>query len=340
MRNITSRRLGTLIAAALIAAATAIYPPSSIATDKEGMKVKAGVVVPLSGDFARYGNRIKDGILQAKTTHLDLVYDDEGCDPAKAISAYHKQTSIDRVRYFLGPWCGSPQTAMAPMIRSGRQLAIMGSSAPLGVYELSGGRMFCTQHSIEQESTFMAQTMNNMGIKRTAVIFLENQFSRAHEKAFRSAFAGQVLETYAYTSPDMATIKAITLQIRKLNLDGLYLPDAFPLMQGFMKEIRSQGMQDLKVFSVYSAQSEDVLKALGKDGEGLIYSYPDIGDKNALEYFPAMAAKILDEVISACGDDVECAIKALRTNYKFDQQGVLEGGLILKTIRQGRFERL
>lgn len=329
---------------ALLLLTTALLLIASLVTVPEAqqppLQIKTGVIVPLSGEFTRYGDRIRKGITKASPDHLKLIFDDEGCDAARAITSYHKLTSMDGVRYFLGPWCGSPQTAVAPMLRSGKQLAMLGSSAPLAVHELSGGRMFSTQHSIEQESTYLAQAMNSMGIRQTAIIFLENQFSRAHEKAFRTAFKGEVHKTFAYSTADMATIKAIVLQVRKMNLDALYLPDAFPLMQGFVKEIRSQGMQSLRIFSVYSAQSEDVLNALGKDGEGLIYSYPDIGDSNALEHFPLMAADILDKVISTCGENVDCSLAELRNNYKFDSNGVLEGALVLKTIRNGRFEKL
>ena len=48
-----------------------------------------------------------------------------------------------------------------------------------------------------------------------------------------------------------------------------------------------------------------MLKVLGDGGEGLIYSYPDIGDKEALDYFPSLAAKFLIEAIRECGEDVE-----------------------------------
>jgi len=229
---------------------------------------------------------------------------------------------------------------VAPLLKAKKQLAILGSSAPRNVFELSGGRMFSTQHSIEQESTFLAQKLSDAGLKRVAIVFLENQFSRAHEKAFRDHFRGDVAETLAYGGSDLSELKLTALRVRRLDVEALFVPDAFPLMQGLMKELAGQGLRNLKVYSVYSAQSEDVLKAMGPEGEGLIYSYPAIGSADALDYFPALAARIMKRVVAECGNDPECGLRLLRKEYKFDQYGVLEGELLLKTVSNGAFQEL
>lgn len=299
---------------------------------------RIGVILPLTGPFTKYGERIRKGLAQSELSKAELSLEDEGCDPKIAITAYKKLSELDGIQIFLGPWCGSPQTAVAPQIKAKRQLAVLGSSAPRDVFALSGGRMFSTQHTIEDESAFLARNVDRLGFKKVAIVFFDNQFSRAHEKAFRETYSGTVAETFAYTSQDVSELKSISLRIRQLGVDALYVPDAFPLMAGFMKELAQQGLNKLPVFSVYSSQSEDAVKAMGRHGEGFVYSYPDIGDQDALDYFPGLAAKMLGAAVSACSTDVECAKNYLTSHNQFDEYGVLKGGLKLKTIDQGKFQ--
>lgn len=336
-----SNRLVTILACSLCSLVLQNCQPAPLKADSAAeAAVKIGVILPLSGDFARYGAIVRKGIESIPQGNIEYIYEDEGCNAAKAITAFKKLSSTQGINYFLGPCCGSPQTAVAPLIKAGRQLAMMGGAAPREVFAASGGRMFSTQHSLEQESAFNAAEAYRLGARKVVLVFFENDFSRTHEKAFRSHFKGQVLETLAYSSNDVSTLKAVALRIKKLNPDSLYVPDALPLMQGLLKELHTIGIGDKKVFSVYSAQSNDVLKAIGQYGEGLIYSYPDIGAKDALQHFPRLAAKILAEAVTGCKESVDCAISNLHSKYKFDQYGVLEGQLKLKTVKGGSFSWL
>lgn len=302
---------------------------------------QVGVIIPLTGDFTRYGEKIRNGLEKEKSEEIKYIYEDEGCNAQKAITAYKKLSHIDNIKLFLGPWCGSPQTSVAPLLPGSKQMAILGSSAPERVYTESQGRMFSVQHSIEQESRFNAERAYEMGARKVVILFLDNDFSRAHEKAFRDEFKGEVLETLTYSTPDASALKSLALKIKKLSPDTLYIPDAFPLMHGILKELHTLHLNDLKIFSVYSAESEDVLTAISSFGEGLYYSYPVIGEQEALKYFPAKAAQIVRAVVSKCGSkDIECAISFLKSKYAFNKNGVLEGELGLKTVKDGKFKWL
>lgn len=298
---------------------------------------KIGVILPMTGEFARYGERIREGLESEKLPSVRYVYEDEGCQARVAVSAFHKLHSFDRVRVFLGPWCGSPQVAVASLVSHIGGLAILGSSAPEKVYELSSGRMLAVQPSIEMESTFNAREAYRLGARRVVVVFSENDFSRAHEAAFRATFQGEILETLVYSTPDGSALRGIAAKIKQLGLDTLYIPDASPLMHGLIKNLRTVGVTRMRLMSVYSAQSDDVLTAVGAGGEGLLFSYPDIpGD--ALHYYPRLATEVLGYAVKQCPDqDPDCMKRAIGARYSFDEHGVLPGKVRLKTVRDGKF---
>jgi ABC-type branched-subunit amino acid transport system substrate-binding protein len=303
-------------------------------------RTKVGVIAPLTGAFAQYGAKIRAAVEQsAKELPIDLIFEDEGCDPAMALRAYRRLADVEGVQLFLGPWCGSPQRVLAPQIASHRQLAILSSSAPESIYSTSKNRMFSMQYSIESESRENAKRIFELGHRRVAILFAENDFSRAHEEAFRKEFGGGVVDTLTYAPNANSDIRPLVTRLRSLDVDALYVPDAFPLMGNLLREVRGSGLGKLPVFSVYSAQSEDVLEAVGHYGEGLQYSYPDITAGDAFEEFARRAVVVLGQAMAGCEvDDIECVRNNLMTKNAFDAHGTLPGKIVQKSIRNGQFQ--
>ena len=202
-----------------------------------------GVIIPMSGSFARYGERVRTAMEQAKSPAMQFRFEDEGCNPRTAVSSFRKLSSVDNIRLFLGPWCGSPQVAVASLLANTDSLAVVGSSAPERVFTLSKGRMLAVQPSIESESTFNAEQAYQRGARRVVIVFLENDFSRAHEAAFTAGFKGEVLSTLVYSNNDGSDLRALALKVRQLNPDTLYIPDAYPLMHGLLKQLATVGLR-------------------------------------------------------------------------------------------------
>jgi ABC-type branched-subunit amino acid transport system substrate-binding protein len=298
---------------------------------------KVGIILPMTGDFDRYSEKIRAGLEIRKAPNVSYLYEDEGCDPKKAVTAYQKLSAVDGIRVFLGPWCGSPQVAVASLLRRSDGVAILGSSAPERVFELSDGRMLSVQPSIEAESRFNAREAYRLGARKVVIVFLENDFSRAHEAAFRQAFQGEVLDTLVYSTPDGSTLRGLATKIRQSNPDTVYIPDAFPLMHGLTKQLSTVGVKGVRLMSVYSAQSDDVLQAVGSTGDGLILSYPKI-EGEALHHYPQLAAEVLMHGIGECPERTsECLQRAIRRKYAFNEYGVMQGEVGLKIIKNGEF---
>jgi ABC-type branched-subunit amino acid transport system substrate-binding protein len=322
----------------LITIQVAIFMATCVAPTPSQAENKIGVILPMTGDFARYGERIREGLESERQSSMKFIYEDEGCAPRTAVTAFRKLSSVDNTKIFVGPWCGSPQVAVASQMVKIGGLAILGSSAPERVYHLSSGRMLAVQPSIETESTFNAKEAYRLGARKVAIVFFENDFSRAHESAFRSAFQGQVLDTLTYSNQDGSVLRGIATRIKQLAPDTVYIPDAFPLMHGLIKQIGSIGLGKLRFMSVYTAQSADVLTVVGSEGEGLLYSYPDISDE-ALHFYPRLAAKLLAQGLEECpSQEPDCVRGAIKKKHSFDEHGTLSGKIRLKTIKDGRFQ--
>ena len=306
--------------------------------DKE-TQVKVGVILPLTGEFESYGELVRRAVLENHDENIRYIFEDEGCEAKKALSAFRKLTEIDKVKLFIGPCCGSAQQVIAPLLKKSEALAVFPTSSSTKLFEASDNRAFSSQYSIEDESAFNAKEIYRLGYRKVLLLFVENQFSRAHEDSFREKFAGQVIETIALSTSDSSALKSAVLKIRAKNPDAVYVPDAAPFFSGFLSEMKKMGLSGKAVFSVYSVQSKNILEAEGGAADGLIYSYPDIEQNEALSYFPELGARILAANIKLCLGDTKCIRDNFERSGNFDKYGIYRSALILKQISSGKFKK-
>ena len=84
-------------------------------------EVKVGLISPLTGDVAVYGNAVKDAVTLyvdsfnasgAPVTVKLIIYDDKG-DPTEAMNAYNKLVYQDDIAVLIGPVTSSPTFGVA-----------------------------------------------------------------------------------------------------------------------------------------------------------------------------------------------------------------------------------
>jgi ABC-type branched-subunit amino acid transport system substrate-binding protein len=302
------------------------------------VEYRIGVLAPLSGNFASYGKSVREGIEKVRVPGVTWVFEDDACDPAKAVTAFKKLSSADGLSFFVGPCCGSPQKAVAPLLKGQSKLALLPSAAPVSVFGASGNRMYSAQYSLESDGAFLAGQMKARGLRKVAIVYVENEFSQAIEGGFLKAFDGEVAYSLHAPAFDVQFMKAAALALKKVDFDVLFIPDAAPLLLGFLSELKKVGVARRPAFSVYAAQMPDVITSEKENAEGLFYSYPEVPEgSDAFSYFPRLAAELLGNVVAECHGESSCVLEKFARNPKFKNEGVLAGNIVLKTIRDGQF---
>lgn len=304
-------------------------------------KYRIGVLAPLTGNFANYGKTIRQGIEAVQNPSIEWVFEDEACEPSKAVSAYKKLSSLDKISFFIGPCCGSPQKAIAPLLYNQDQVVLLPNAASSEVFDLSARKMYSVQYSLEADATFIADEMNKRGLKKVAVIYVDNDFSQTLETGFLKFFQGKLVYSMRASTFDVQNMKAAALKLKNVDFDSIFIPDAAPLLLGFLSEMNKMGIPPRPTFSVYAAQMPDVLVSEKANAESLIYSYPDVPDNvEAFGYFPSVAAKLMADTVVGCKGQYDCVAEGFMNNKKFQSDGTLRGNITLKTVRNGHFVRL
>ncbi len=90
-------------------------------------QLKVGVILPLTGEVASYGNDCKNGILFtniADSLSVEYVFEDSKGDPKTAIAAYNKLITIDKVDYVIGDMFSNTTLSLAPLAKKQKKLLV------------------------------------------------------------------------------------------------------------------------------------------------------------------------------------------------------------------------
>jgi ABC-type branched-subunit amino acid transport system substrate-binding protein len=305
-----------------------------------------GVIAPLTGPFADYGENMKAGVKAGlvaagvgTSTNISVVYADEQCDPKTAVSAYRKLVSIDGAKFIIGPGCGSPQEAIVPLLSEDGVVVVVPSAASAELSQKSGGNFFNIQYSLEDESKFNAEQIYGMGHKNVAIITYANAFSKTHHDSFVKSFKGTVVSDQVVQDENADILPYLT-KIKAAKPDAIYAPDIAFFFANATAKLKQLKMDKIPVFTTYVAELPSVIPVV----EGVTYSFPaDLDDatstsgvgKGAVYELSKQAAETLVPIMLSCGDEPLCVKGKLSSTGKFDGNGVYKRAITMKQILKG-----
>ncbi len=252
---------------------------------KEEGVLKIGATLPLSGDAAVWGNNTKDGIDLAveelnaiggiKGRTVKVIYEDTEALPAKGVNAYKKLTSIDKVEVIIDNSVSSVTLAMAPMAEKD-SVVILATGATAPKISEAGEFIFRIWNSDAYEGEFSASfAINDLGLKKVAILYINNDYGIGLEKVFNSKFnefGGEVVESQSFdqSATDMRT------QLTKISAstpDVLYLvgyPKEIPIA---LRQIKELGI-NMPLIGTVAMEDPQLIQSAGNAAEGLMYPFP------------------------------------------------------------------
>jgi len=237
---------------------------------------------------------------------------------------------VDKVEYIIGPACGSPQEAIAPLVKEKDVLVLLPSAATRSLHELSDGKMYNVQYSLEEESKYIAEKMYEMGYKKVALISYKNAFSMTHVESFKKHYKGEIVEDIVFQDAT-ADISTEVAKLRNSDIDSIFSTDmSFFFAQGITR-LEQFGI-DVPVFSQYAVE----LPAARQFVEGVTYSFPgDLGDQGAVAELAKLSAKTFLVFLDSCQNDFRCVIEEFAKSAVFDSNGIRIQPIVLKQISGG-----
>lgn len=244
--------------------------------------VKVGVMVPLTGDAAVYGESVKKAVELAKkqlqANNVEFVYEDSRCDGTQSVSAINKLISVDNVVAVIGELCSDATLPAAPIAEQNKVVMVSpASTAP--TLTQAGQYIFRTVPSDLSQGAFGAKLVSSKGYKKLAVLYVNNDYGVGFNDVLKKEFpklGGQVVASEA-ADKQAVDVKTQLTKIKAANPDALYIISNSPdTASAALKQAKELGLK-VALFGSEGLKNDDIIKAAQGGADGLIVTSVSAG---------------------------------------------------------------
>ena len=272
------KRLGKMLS---VAAAVSIMSAAAGADT-----VKVGVIGPMSGPFALYGQNFKMGIDAWVAEHgskvgdhqVEFIYRDEGTpNPGRSKALAQELLVKDKAQYLAGAYFTPDAMAIAPLLGEAKVPLVVMNAATSSITTKSP-YIVRTSFTMWQNAVPAAKVAKARGARKVAIAVSDYGPGIDAETAFRKTFEGEggtVVE--AIRMPLSTTdFGPIMQRITDSGADTIFtfLPSGPPTL-GFVKAYIDNGLKasGIKLMSTGDVVPEPDLPAIGDAGIGILSTY-------------------------------------------------------------------
>ena len=365
VKNITKWIVGIVIIAVIIIEVVLIFIP------KETKVIKIGVILPLSGKAASFGEDGQKAIdlakenINKKEEIIKVIYEDEKCDPKEAVTAY-KTLTLKGAKIIIGAFCSSSTLAIAPLAEQEKVVLITPASSADTITQ-AGDFIFRNHVFASQKEgklgEFAAQKFNTIATiydQSMEAYVLGEQFL---VEKFQEG-GGEILIRESF-SAGATDFKTELIKIKEKNPEAIFIGSLMPQSILIVKQITELGINAKIISDDALVIDKKFLDGAGNLSEGIIFSGSEFNRETNPEFWDLyterfgknptiwaaqsydslmILAKIIQEKCkggsSVCVKDELYKIK----NYPgvsglttFDENGDAQKPVVIKEIRDGKF---
>ena len=257
----------------------------------QNQTITIGSVLPMSGDFAQFGEAINQGALlavdEAKAKGIDVQYDNQD-DQSTAVGTANAANTLTSVLKVNGALTATVQEVKpAAPIFNGVGTPLLAVWDSNDFIKTAGSNIFTIGFSTEDAGKKMADyVFKNLGLKSAAVISQQDDWSQLIASSFANEFAalgGKVAfnESIQPTQKDFRTELA---KIKSIGAEATYFPFLPGSIGPFLAQAKQLGVNS--TFTTGDSMSPDEIATANGGAEGLYFTnlYSDNGAALAVKY--------------------------------------------------------
>ena len=271
----------TLGALALAAIAMAAQPAFA--------QIKIGVVGPITGQYAAFGEQMVKGATMAvdeinaaggvNGQKLQLLTGDDACDPKQATAVANKMVT-DKVVFVAGHYCSSSSIPASEIYKEGKVLQITPASTNPKLtddaFAKGNTTVFRTVGRDDiQGPTMAAYVLKNNKNAKIAIIHDKTAYGKGVADEFKKALnAGGVKEVmYEAINRGDKDFTALISKMKAAKIDLMVLGGYHPEGAAIIKQSREQGLSS-QLVGFDALATDEFAKLGGSATNGVLMSFP------------------------------------------------------------------
>lgn len=263
--------------------------PSGTAPPGAASVFKIGLISPMTGSVANFGPDYQKAAQMAAAEvnaaggvngqNVQLVMEDTGCDPAKAVPALNKMISADHINALVGGLCSGETLAMAPIFNQNQIVAISPGATNPTLSTKGGAYFFRMSPSDSFQGKMMAgYVYNKLHAKKVAILYENNDWGVGIHDVFKTSFAadgGQIVGEDSFES-GVTDMRTEITKLLSAKPDAVYLPCYPAECAVALRQLHEAGFTG-NVVGADAADDEKTLQTVNDSAEGFIWSVPSGG---------------------------------------------------------------
>jgi len=241
-----------------------------------------GCLLPLSGGYAQYGNRVKQGMeLAAQGTNLELMFRDCSSDPAQTARTVQELAYNPRVLALLGPLTSADaQVAAQAAQAAGIPLIALSQKQDLTAAGPLIFQIFLTPRL--QVRALLRYTLAERGLRRYAVFAPDSVYGRTLAQVFAEEVVAQggILVTRAAYPPDT---RDFTLALSPLltafqpgtegpsAFEALFIPDDANTVAAISAQAAEHPLKKVQLLGTNLAKPREGSTGVAQALEGILF---------------------------------------------------------------------
>ena len=251
--------------------------------------ISIGIILPLTGDGAVYGQGIKKGIdfaykslSEEERKKVNLVYEYSKMNTKDAVGAFEKLTTFDNCDVIIGPFSSSEVLAIAPKANQ-KQVVILTPTATAPSITNAGDYIFRIIPSDEYDGAIMSEYAVKELKKSTLVLlYANNEYGVGMNESFTNhanKIGAKVLNTFSFEN-GTTDFKTILEKVKELKPNATFIVGGKEL--GYiLKQSKELNIQT-QFLSTGMIENNEIMDIAGNSAINTYYSYPSfrIGSQN------------------------------------------------------------
>jgi branched-chain amino acid transport system substrate-binding protein len=253
------RRIVGIVATLVLAASVGAKGASAQQPGVTADTIKIGTFGALTGPGYLYGKLVMNGVevmfdeINAaggvNGRKLQLIREDDRCDPAAAIAAIQKLVHQDQVFALIGGGCSNATFAARESIENAKIPTVIFASVHDGITVPPAPNIFSTALTSSIESQAQLAFAQQQGAKRIAIISMRDAWGRARYNPLLDAFKAKGITPVAdeELAPDANDATAQVLRLKAANADAVLMVLYPKPAAVFVRDSQKLGFKPLNV---------------------------------------------------------------------------------------------
>jgi len=252
-------------------------------------KIKIGVLLPLTGDYSKYGVAIKNGIDLAYSEsnikdRIKLIYEDERGEAKTATTVVNKLLSNNKVDVLIGGATSSVAASIIPITSKDKKVLISPYATAEDLFN-EGNYFYSLLPSDNYEGLFMSEYIASQKIDSIGILYINNDYGVGIVSSFTKGCHDEnikILFSEGYGDGE-TNFKTQINKMKLLNIKAVYLPGYYAETSKILKQIKELGC-NFKIFGSSNFYDPKFLEQSDISANGVVFSYPSFDNDTTSLY--------------------------------------------------------